>query len=1140
MARLKLSLALFLAFIAPESMAQPQAIVAAAISAAATTALSTAAFTWTAFATAFAKAFIVTAISGLLSKPGKQQSQPSYQAEARDRLQVIRSAVDTRRIIYGQVMVSGPLVYAQSTGDANQYLSMVIALAGHECEEIGDIYFNDELVGTLSGVDGGLVTTGRFANYAFINKHLGAADQFADSQLIIDSGGTWTTAHRLRGICYLYIRLTYSADIFPNGIPNVKAVVKGKKLYDPRDGTTAWSDNWALCVRDYLTADYGLQCEDAHAPHYLSLPGTSGSYASTPDSSAVSVAGDIDIRVKAAAADWAGTGNIIVKRNSADCFQLFIASGVIQFYTSSSPWPTASLPAWAASLTKWVRVTRVASSGLTSFYWSDDGAAWNLLGSSIDSVTGPLNDTADAVELGAGIGGTNSPLTGKIYSAEIRNGIDGTVVAAFDAEDGENGDASIVSSRTGETWTINGSASLVAPAEGEVDDQALIAAANICDEMVATVAGSPSADQARYTCNGTINLADKPLDIMRQLMSAAAGACVYSQGQYRVFAGAYRTPTVDLDESDLRGGIQVQPRRPRRELYNGVRGTYADPSKFWQPTDFPAVTNSTYETQDGGQQILRDIELPFTTNSIRAQRIAKIHLEKSRQGITVLMPCKYTAFKVAVWDTVRLSIERLGWVNKVFIVTGWKFSEAGGIDLELQEEASAVYDWAGGDATTYDAAPDTDLPSPFTDLTITGLTAASGTAQLLLQGDGTVVPRIQLTWTAPGNAFAKRYELQFAQASGSPQEWRDAPPVLAPATSGFLLPVNDAVSYDCRVRLVTTLGNAGDWAYVYGHTVIGKTEVPSDVTGFSATQSGAVVVFGANTSDDADLDAIEIRLHDEGETNWDDASPVTNILRGQTATSAAIPPGTWELLAKNRDTSGNYSTTAARVTLTVTADGYTAIDAQQSAPDWQGAFTNMVKHWTGVLTPESQSLASALDWEVFDQFVPNAYADCYFEAGVVDKGIDASARIYADIISVLGPGETTGVANPALEIDTRLAAGSFDGFEQWTIGNANFRYVKGRIHVDTTIGKPVISGFNLQIDAASREESGTFTTPAGGSVAVSFASEFHNTPVLQVTPQGSGDVSASYSALTGTGFTGYFKTGGAAGAGTASYTATGA
>jgi hypothetical protein len=1119
----------------------PKTIVAAAVTAALTVTLGPAGFAMGTFLTTFGTQLAIMAVSGLLAKSGKQQSQPSYQAEARDRLQVVRSAVETRRVIYGQAMVSGPLVYAESTGTNNQYLHLVIPLAAHECEEIGVVYLNDELVGTLDG--SGNVTTGRFAGYVRIKKHLGTTAQTADSDLVAESASLWTANHRLRGIAYVYVRLQFDQNVFPNGIPNIKAVVKGKKVYDPRDGTTAWSDNWALCVRDYLTASYGLECVDAHEPHYLAL---SGGYASTPDAVVNSLGGNADIRFKVAMADWTpAAGQYLFTKDDGSnrSFAIYIHSaGVLRFEVFSplrQADATVLLP-FTDGQAGCIKITFNAGTGDVKFYTSADGGqTWAQLGATVTISAGAIPDTSAPVAVGASGGGA-APMTGSAYWAELRNGIDGPVVARFDAEDGENGDTSIVSSATGETWTINGSASLVAPAEGEINDQVLIAAANICDEMVATVAGSPSLDQKRYTCNGTVNLADKPLDIMRQLMSAAAGAVVYSQGQYRVFAGAYRTPAVDLDESDLRGGIQVQPRRPRRELYNGVRGTFSDPDKFWQPTDFPAVTNSIYETQDGGQQILRDIELPFTTDSVRAQRIAKIHLEKSRQGITVIMPCKYTAFKVAVWDTVRLSIERLGWVNKVFIVTGWKFSEAGGIDLELQEEASAVYDWSGGDATTYDAAPDTILPNPLDDVTITGLTAASGTAQLLVQGDGTVVPRIQLSWTAPANAYAKRYELQFALASGSPQDWRDAPSVLAPASSGFLLPVKDGLAYDCRVRLVTTVGNAGAWAYVYGHTVIGKTEVPSDVTGFSAAQSGGLVVFGANESPDADLDAIEIRLNDEGFTDYDTASPLTNILRGQTATSAAIPPGTWELLAKNRDTSGNYSATVARVTLTLTADGYTDITAQESAGDWQGALTNMVKHWTGVITPQSQSLASALGWEVFDEFVPNAYADCYFEAPAIDKSIDASARIYADIISTLGPGETTGLANPALEIDTKTTAGSYDGFETWTIGSVNFRYLKGRIYVDTTAGKPVISGFNLQIDAPSREEAGTYTTPGGGSVAVTFANQFHTTPVLQVTPQGSGDVSASYASLTGTGFTGYFKTAGAAGAGTASYTATGA
>ena len=40
--------------------------------------------------------------------------------------------------------------------------------------------------------------------------------------------------------------------------------MKGKKLYDPRDGSTAYSTNPALVIRDYLTnASYGFAADSA-------------------------------------------------------------------------------------------------------------------------------------------------------------------------------------------------------------------------------------------------------------------------------------------------------------------------------------------------------------------------------------------------------------------------------------------------------------------------------------------------------------------------------------------------------------------------------------------------------------------------------------------------------------------------------------------------------------------------------------------------------------------------------------------------------------------------------------------------------------------------------------------------------------
>ena len=166
-------------------------------------------------------------------------------------------------IVYGQQRVGGVVFYRSVTND-QQYLHSLIALAGHECEEIGDIYAGDTLL-TLDG--DGFVTNseyqlkdedGNVTGPAIrINKHLGTAGQAADADLVAEDGA-WTANHRAAGVAYIYVRAEHSTNVFPQGLPVFSAVVKGKKVYDPRTSTTAYSNNAALCLRDYLLADYGL------------------------------------------------------------------------------------------------------------------------------------------------------------------------------------------------------------------------------------------------------------------------------------------------------------------------------------------------------------------------------------------------------------------------------------------------------------------------------------------------------------------------------------------------------------------------------------------------------------------------------------------------------------------------------------------------------------------------------------------------------------------------------------------------------------------------------------------------------------------------------------------------------------------
>ena len=163
------------------------------------------------------------------------------------------------QVIYGETRIGGVVFYQAITSspDSNQdRLHRAIAFAGHEIESYEAIYFNDEKVEI--GMDGNVTSPFKFSGKARVKQHLGADDQVADSDLVAEVT-EWTTAHRARGIAYLYVRFQDSAA-FPNGVPVVTAKIRGKKLEDPREDqvTTVWSDNPALCIRDYLLSGYGL------------------------------------------------------------------------------------------------------------------------------------------------------------------------------------------------------------------------------------------------------------------------------------------------------------------------------------------------------------------------------------------------------------------------------------------------------------------------------------------------------------------------------------------------------------------------------------------------------------------------------------------------------------------------------------------------------------------------------------------------------------------------------------------------------------------------------------------------------------------------------------------------------------------
>ncbi len=217
----------------------------------------------------FAAAFVVSAATGIIGMALAPDMKMSASTSMRGRDQMLRQSAAPRKLIYGTVKVSGPVVFMQTAGKS-EFLHVVVALATHEIQSVDEIYLNeDELTLGSAGSDGLQAPTApeqytgtntKSIPHLRIQTKLGSSNDATFDALISGTNGLWTASHKLTNIPAIYARLGYSNEAFPNGIPNISAVVKGKKILDTRTGSTAFSDNSALVLYDYLTSEFGLNC----------------------------------------------------------------------------------------------------------------------------------------------------------------------------------------------------------------------------------------------------------------------------------------------------------------------------------------------------------------------------------------------------------------------------------------------------------------------------------------------------------------------------------------------------------------------------------------------------------------------------------------------------------------------------------------------------------------------------------------------------------------------------------------------------------------------------------------------------------------------------------------------------------------
>lgn len=707
-----------------------------------------------------------------------------------------RGSTLPHQVIYGKIRIASGIVF-QGTTDNNKYLHTVLAFAGHEIEEFETIYFNDEVL-TLSGND--VTAPAKYAGKVKIVKKLGTTTQTAVTSS--DLGGLappakWTTDCKLLATAYLYVRLEFDADVFPNGFPEITAIIKGKKVYDPRTSTTAWSDNPALCMRDYLTS---------------------------------------------------------------------------------------------------------------------------------------------------GKEGTNTTIYNYGLSEDIES----------------------------------------------VDDDLVTIAANVCDHLnYPALSGG-----TKFSLNGAFTTNTTPYDAIINLSTSMGGLLWYAQGKWRMKPAYYTDPVLDLNEDDLRSGIQISTRHSRRENFNVVKGTFRGPESDYQPSDFPQVpilNSATYDSflaTDGGQESVIDLELPFTDNTTEARRLARITLERNRQQLTVQATFGMRAFQVQVGDIIRLTNIRLGFDNKEFEVVTWDFGIRDEYDIltsmTLREISESVFDEVS-DGAVYES-DNTTLPSPF-DVPPVAVALTQEyriinehvTNVLVVNVSATAFERVDYVEVEYKKSTESTYNVLGTGDLGR-FEILDIETPLAGAT--------DTIIYDVRARAINAFGVKGDFTDAQ-KTVEADTVGPSAPSTFEKQLSGGTLFFAWTASTDFDLSYYKLWHSSSTTATFTDGSPQVIINKvARPATSVAYPAISGTFFIEPYDKSGNEGTVASLVVLPSELPELGTSQTDTENPSFAGSKTNVAVA-TGP-DPDELRLSS---------FASAPSTGTYEFTGYLDTGSTRTVRVSTNLTS---------------------------------------------------------------------------------------------------------------------------------------------
>ena len=783
-----------------------------------------------------------------------------------------RNIVDTETylpLVYGRAVLPVLPIFMDTDPDNKDILYGVGAICHGEIEDINRIYFNNqETVYKLVGNDYEIID--RYKDLVTFAKRLGTTGQksYGDINRIFRK---WTDNHRGDYVASISMKFRFDIKKF-SSIPDLFAQVKGKHVYDLRDGSTGFSTNPVICLYDYLTNSiYGVGvvaseeidldsfkteanfCDELISYTKIDSPKKACNAIIVEQIDTLTNGNSYKYAYTYCSDNGIGGEGETYTLNESD---LSLASGSISVTSNYGKMKITAITAGTSSI-KFRRIYRQVN-GAGSYYLIgtlDDNTQTTFVDTVPDSSVGAAHSTSGTPPT-APVGAPSGTFTDYSGSGLDKNKYYRYKYTYYNQSGGEETSPSPASRRV---KTRKGSSVPTAiqlsgipesddtyithkriyRTEGFTDDTGLVY------KLLATITNETSSyldiigdgslgvtvtdpnlttmsKIARFSCNGMLDTGDDVLTNIEKILSSCRGRLFYQSGRYTVWIPKISVPeTFELTEHNIIGDWDFTL-AGASEMPNIVKASFINPAKEWKSDTViwpPTDNENLYLKDDNNFKVIKSLDLPLTINEKIAKTICQVNRKESRNNVRVQVTAKEEAKKLRIGNLVKVTHETPAWSGKPFWVEAVGILPDATVRLALTETTENDYD---PETLTEDELPgsDTTYPDPtippdeVTDVTIT---------QELFVDQSIAQWRLKVTFTPPDNAFWLRSDVYVKPGTESEYELytkvnRDSGGVF------YIYPIEGYTKYFIKILSVSTSGASlqisDDSVSIYTHTVV--------------------------------------------------------------------------------------------------------------------------------------------------------------------------------------------------------------------------------------------------------------------------------------------------------------------------------